>query len=209
MKRTIKRIRELVTALAMLILFASSISAQPMAIGIGVNDTSGHPDTFVKVPVIITNEQNESNESIASIIFDISFNSSVINLTRDRVQKGDLTSAWGPPRFNPDNGRISIVFNGSGTEIPINESGSVVILNFSVVGAPGATSAMNISRIQIGNLSGALGTVSARNGTFIIEDKPGAISGMKFNDSNGNGTKDPEDIGIANWTNRAEKQHRV
>lgn len=197
MKRNIKRIRELAIALAALILLASSISAQPMAIDFGVNDTSGYPNTFVKVPVIITNVQNES---IASIIFDISFNPSVINLTRDGVQKGDLTSAWDSPRFNPDNGRISILYSNNGTEISKGRSGTVVILNFSVVGVPGAKSVMNISRIQLSDLSGALGTASARNGTFSIGGQQGAISGMKFNDSNGNGTKDPKDPGIANWT---------
>ncbi|MCX9081535.1 MAG: SpaA isopeptide-forming pilin-related protein [Candidatus Methanoperedens sp.] len=197
MKRNMKRIRELAIALAALILLASSISAQPMAIDFGVNDTSGYPGTFVKVPVNITNVQNES---IAGIIFDISFNSSVINLTMDHVQKGDLTSAWDSPRFNPDNGRISIHLSNNGTEISKGKTGSVVILNFSVVGIPGAKSAMNISRIQLSDLSGAIGTASARNGTFTIEGQQGAISGMKFNDSNGDGTKDLEDIGIANWT---------
>jgi hypothetical protein len=197
MKENIKRIRKLSIALAALALLVSSIGAQPMAIDFGVNDTSGDPNTFVLVPVNITKVQNES---IAGIIFDISFDPSVINLTRDRVEKGDLTSAWDSPGFNPANGRISIVFNGSGTEIPINGSGSVVLLNFSVVGAPGAKSAMNISRIQISNLSGTVGTASARNGTFRIERQQGAISGMKFNDSNGNGTKDPGEAGLANWT---------
>ncbi len=197
MKNSMKRVRELAIALAALALLVSLISAQPMAIDFGVNDTSGDPNTFVLVPVNITEVQNDS---IAGIDFDISFNSSVINLTKDRVQKGDLTSSWDSPGFNPANGRISIVFNGSGTEIPINVSGSVVLLNFSVVGAPGEKSAMNISRIQISNLSGTLGTASARNGTFIIEGQQSIISGMKFNDSNGDGTKDPGDFGLANWT---------
>ncbi|HMB44326.1 MAG TPA: hypothetical protein VKL21_00745, partial [Candidatus Methanoperedens sp.] len=78
MEKNMKRIRKLAIALAALALLVSSISAQPMAIDFGVNDTSGDPNTFVKVPVNITDVQNES---IAGIIFDISFNSSVINLT--------------------------------------------------------------------------------------------------------------------------------
>jgi len=197
MKKNLNRIRKLAIVLAALILLVSSISAQSMATDFGVNDTSGDSNTFVKVPVNIT---DVNNESIAGIIFDISFNSSVINLTKDGVQKGDLTSAWDSPRFNPNNGRISIVYSNNGTEISKGRSGSVVILNFSVVGVPGAKSAMNISRIQLSDLSGALGTASARNGTFTIEGQQGAISGMKFNDSNGNGIKDPEDVGIANWT---------
>ncbi len=201
MEKNMKRVRELAIALAALALLVSTISAQPTAIDFGVDDTSGDPNTFVLVPVNITEVQNES---IAGIVFNISFDPDIINLTEDRVQKGDLTSAWDSPGFNPANGRISIVFNGSGTEIPINVSGSVVLLNFSVVGAPGAKTAMNISGIQISNLTGTVGTASARNGTFTVEGQQvpenGSISGMKFNDSNGDGIKDPEESGLANWT---------
>jgi|SRR5659263_160269 len=160
-----KEVRKLVIALAALVLLVSSAGAEPMANGFGVNDSSGDPNTFVKVPVNISNVHHES---IAGIVFDISFDSSVINLTKDRVQKGDLTAAWDFAIFNPENGRISIVLNDTGTEIPIGGSGSVVILNFSVVGVPGATSVMNVSRIQISGLGGALGNASARNSTFTI-----------------------------------------
>jgi uncharacterized protein YjdB len=165
MKKNIKEIGKLTIVLAVLALFVSAASAQPVATDLGVNNTSGDQNTFVLVPVNITNVQNES---IAGIVFDISFDPSVINLTRDRVLKGDLTTAWDSPSLNIANGIISIVFNGSGTEIPINGSGSVVVLNFSVVGAPGAKSTMNISGIQLSGQGGALGTALAKNGTFII-----------------------------------------
>jgi Cohesin domain len=179
----IKKNRKIIMAISVLVLAVSITSAQPMAINIGVSDTHGNPNTFVLVPLNITNVQNES---IVGIVFDISFDPSSINLTRNHVQKGDLTSAWDSPSLNPANGRISIVFGGSGTEIPINGSGSVVVLNFSVTGAPGAKSALNISGIQISGLEGALGTASANNGTFTIEGQPAekSISGTKFNDEN-------------------------
>ncbi len=157
--------RKSIIEMAVLLLVISVASAQPFATDFGVNDASGDPNTFVLVPVNITNVQNES---IGGIIFDITFDPSVINLTKDSVQKGDLTSAWDSPMYNPANGRISLVFGGSGTEISKGKSGSVAILNFSVVGSPGAKSAMNISRIQFGGLEGAVGTASANNGTFRI-----------------------------------------
>src|SRR5659263_573795 len=206
-----KEVRKLVIALAALVLLVSSAGAEPMANGFGVNDSSGDPNTFVKVPVNISNVHHES---IAGIVFDISFDSSVINLTKDRVQKGDLTAAWDFAIFNPENGRISIVLNDTGTEIPIGGSGSVVIFNFSVVGVPGATSVMNVSRIQISGLGGALGICNvsafARNAngsdirTWIWKvTQPtignGSISGMKFNDSNGNGIKDTGETCLAGW----------
>ncbi len=58
---------------------------------VSVNDTSGYPDTFVSVPVNITNVRNGH---IAGIILDISFDSSIINLSNRGVQRGDLTSKW-------------------------------------------------------------------------------------------------------------------
>ncbi len=199
MKKIVKGIIILAIALEVLTLMVSFASAVPMAMDFGVNDTSGNPNTFVKVPVNITDVHHES---IAGIIFEISFDPNVINLTKDHVQNGDLTFAWDIPSFNPSNGKISIVLENSTTAIPTGVSGSVVILNFSVVGAPGAKSEMNISEIQLSGLEGAVGTASAKNGTFTIggESAAGIISGMKFNDSNGNGTKEVEESGLSNWT---------
>jgi hypothetical protein len=163
-----KEIRKSMTILAVFLLVASTAAALPTATNIVINDASGNPNTFVNVPVNIT---NVLNEPIAGIVLDISFNSSVINLTANRVEKGDLTSAWDSPSFNPANGRLSIVFKGAGTEIPVGSSGSIVILNFSVVGAPGS-SVMNINAIQLSNKDGDIGTASAENGTFTI---PGQV----------------------------------
>jgi hypothetical protein len=199
MKQIMKGIIKLAIALEVLMLMVSSAGAVPTAMDFGVNDTSGNPDTFVKVPVNITDVHNDS---IASIRLEISYDPKVINLTRDQVIKGDLTSEWESPSFNPAKGKISIVIETNTTTIPTGASGSVVILNFSVVGAPGAKSAMNISGIELSDLQGAVGTAPARNGTFTIKGQPsrGIISGMKFNDSNGNGTKDSGESGLANWT---------
>ncbi len=47
--------------------------AQPTATNFGVNDAFGDQNTFILVPVNITNVQNGP---IAGIIFDISFDSS-------------------------------------------------------------------------------------------------------------------------------------
>jgi hypothetical protein len=162
----IRNNRKLIMALSALMLAISIAAAQPTATNFGVSNAFGDPNTFVLVPVNITNVQNGP---IAGIIFDISYDSSIINLTKERVQRGDLTSGWDSPDYNPVNGRISIVSGGSGTEIINGTSGSVVILNFSVVGAPGAKSVLNISRIQLSDPTGFnIGTVTAKNGTFTI-----------------------------------------
>jgi len=167
----LKGTRVLAAPLAVLILFISIASSQPMAADFGVDDTFGYPDTFSEVPINIIYVQNES---VAGIVFDISFDPGVIALNEESVQKGNLTSAWDLPSLNPANGRISIVFGGNGTEIPTGESGSVIILNFSVIGSHGAKSPINISKIQLSGLEGTLGTASSKNGTFTIEGITGA-----------------------------------
>jgi len=170
METNIKKLEKITIALAVLIIAISAAAALPTATNFGVEDATGNQSTFVEVPVNITNVQNES---IAGIIFDITFDPSVLNLTRENVQTdaalGDLTADWDTPFFNPTNGRVSIVFNGNNnTLIQIGASGSVLILNFSVVGAPGTESPINISRIQLSNLPGDVGTATAMSGTFTV-----------------------------------------
>src|SRR3972149_1405345 len=173
MEKNIKKLGKITIALAVLIITISAAAALPTANNFGVKDATGDQNTYVEVPVNITNVQNDS---IASIIFDITFDPSVLNLTKVNMEKkaalGDLTSQWDSPFFNPLNGRIGLVYGGSGTEIPVGASGSVVMLNFSVVGAPGSQSTMNISRIQLSNLTGNVGTATPMNGIFTVEPGP-------------------------------------
>lgn len=151
------------------------VTTQPTANSLGVNNASGNQNTFVLVPVNITNLQSET---LGSIIFDVAFNSSIINLTSTRVTRGDLTSSWDSPSYNPANHRISIIAGSS--EISIGSTGSVIILNFSVIGAPDSKSEMNISRIQLAGGSDpyTLRTAPAKNGTFTVATT--ILPGQKF-----------------------------
>jgi hypothetical protein len=165
MEKNMKRFRKITTAIAVLILLVSAAAAAPLATYLGVNDATGNPGIYVEVPVNITNVQNDS---IYGIIFTISFDSSVINLTKPRVKRGDLTLDWDSPGYNPITGQFSIVAGDITKVIQAGSGGSVIILNFSVVGAPGAQSAMDISNIQISNETGGVGTAPAKNGIFKI-----------------------------------------
>ena len=140
--------------------------AVPTATDFGIDDARGYQNTYVLVPVNITNAQNGP---IAGIGFNISYNKSVINVVG--IQAGSLASDWdfstGYANYSWGTA-VAIVFNGSGTEIGDGSRGPTVILNFSVVGAPGATSPMNITDIQLSDLSGNVGTAPAKNGTFTI-----------------------------------------
>jgi hypothetical protein len=182
-----KMMKKLILSIAVLMLAVSTTVAQPTATNLGVSDANGTQGTFVLVPVNITNIQNGP---IAGIIFTLNFNSSVINLNKTRVTLGDLTSSWEPPSVNPTTGIIAINYAGSGTEIPNGTSGSVVILNFSVIGSPGATSSMTISGIQLSDPDGNVGfTTPAKNGNFTVSGgpTPGAIAGTVTNASSGAG----------------------
>ncbi len=163
-----------------------TVASLPGATNFGVNNASGSPNTFVQVPMNITNVQNGP---IISIIFSVSFNAGVINLTSTRVTRGGLTSAWDSPSYNPATGVIQITYGGSGTEIPNGASGSVVTLNFSVVGGPGTTSSMNISNIQLSDMEYNVGAAPAKNGTFTVISTPttGTIAGYIGYSNNGTG----------------------
>ena len=144
-----------------------NVTIPPLEFYLSVNDTSGASGTYVLVPVNITNVQNGP---IAGIGFDILYNDSVI--TAVGIQAGDLTTDWdwglsGYANY-PWGTAVALVFNGLGTEIGDGSTGSVVLLNFSVVGAPGTTSRMNLSNIQLSDLNGNVGTAPAKNGTFTV-----------------------------------------
>ena len=147
------------------------ILAASTADNFGVDDATGYPGTNVLVPVNITNVQNGP---IISLIFNISYDKSVINVVD--VQEGDLTSDWDSPIYN--NGfdwgtRVAIVYDGIVEHgIQNGMSGSVVVLKFSVIGEAGETSPMDFSDIQLSGTDYNVGTAPAKNGTFTIETPP-------------------------------------
>ena len=144
------------------------ISAQiQMADNFGVNDASGDTGTYVMVPVNIT---NVSNGPIATIIFDILYTDSVLSVVG--AQKGDLISQWPTlscHSIEAGHTRCSAGYNPTDPHpIENTSTGSVVLLNFSVIGAPGASSMMNLTNIQFANTRYEMGTAPAKNGTFTV-----------------------------------------
>lgn len=78
-----------------LVIAVIPVLAQPTADSFGVNDASGDPETYVIVPVNIT---NATNRPIQAIVFNIAYDKSVINITS--VLRADLTSNWNLFDFN-------------------------------------------------------------------------------------------------------------
>jgi len=142
-------------------------SALPTATNIGVADANGYTNTPVLIPVNITNVQNGP---VTSLIFDILYDNSVINVTD--VQKGTLIPNWDTPAYcNHEWGtRVTIYDSIDEYALQHGATGSVVLLNFNVIGESGATSVMNFTDIQLaeGAPNFQIGTAPANNGTFTV-----------------------------------------
>jgi len=141
-------------------------SSSATADSFGVEDANGYKNTYVGVPVNITNVQSGP---VSCIIFNITYDKSVINVVD--VQKGELTAEWENPSYlNFEWGtRVSLVYDTQAAHALQNGStGSVVLLNFSVIGEPGETSMMNLTNIQLADIEYNVGTAPAKNGTFSI-----------------------------------------
>ena len=149
-------------------------SAIASADNFGVEDASGYKNTTVLVPVNITNVQSGP---VICIIFDILYNNNIITVVG--VQKGDLTPDWDSPSCNNFDwgSMVSIVYDGIDEHAIQNGSnGSVVVLNFSVIGEPLETSRMNFTNIELADTEYKTGTAPAKNGTFTVENT-GSVSG--------------------------------
>lgn len=109
-----------------------------------VKDAYGYENTSVLVPVNISDVQEGP---VKCIIFNIEYDTSVVKITE--VRRGALTSTWDPPYFNDNlswGTRVLLVYSGWWNETIENEtSGSVALLNFSVVGEIDDECWMNLS----------------------------------------------------------------
>jgi len=156
----------------------------PTADSFGVEDASGRSGTYIEVPVNIT---NVTNGPVLGIRFDIAYDKNVINVTE--VTKGNLVSNWSEPNVNNDftwGTRVTIAGFYAADAIPNGSTGPVVLLNFSVIGSPGDMSPMNMTFIELSNLTGGVGTAPAKNGTFEVS-KLGSIAGRITYACNGTG----------------------
>jgi hypothetical protein len=178
------------------------VAAQPGADSFGVTDATGVLGTQVIVPIIIT---NTSNGPIETVIFNIAYDKTVINVTG--VSRGDLTSTWNVVGVNSNFawGTRVLVSSGQITHaIPDGSSGSVASITFSVERTAEPYSYMTISDIQLSDPAGELGSAPARNGLFYVagiptpppEDGGGGGDGGEEEpeDSDGDGYTDTDEI---------------
>jgi PGF-CTERM protein len=174
MKKGIATIGMIAILIVSAFALAIPVSAAPTADSFGVTDAAGYSGTVVSVPVNITNAQSGP---IIALKFDIHYDTSVITVSG--VQQGDLIPSWDPPLYNNFawGSRVIANYNGFTGEIPNGATGSVVILNFNVVGAAGSTSNMNLTDIQLSDTAYNVGTAPASDGTFTVNEAPPATTG--------------------------------
>jgi len=142
--------------------------AQSTAESLGVEDASGVSGTYVEVPVNITNVMNGP---VQGIRLRVDYSDSVLNLMD--ISNGNLTSAWTQLQLGEDRHTLVIATTRTKDVIPIESSGSVVLLNFHVNGSTEDTSPMSMTLIELSDPVGIVRTAPARNGTFTIVS-PGA-----------------------------------
>ena len=163
-----KYIVTFLVTLFLILTFLIIALAQPTADSFGIEDACGRFGTHVEVLVNII---NVTNGPVQGMRLRVGYTDSVLNLTC--ISKGDLTSNWTNLQLGEDRPTIVIATTESEYVILNGSSGSVVLLNFSVIGSQGDTSPMNMTLIELSNPEGIVGTAPARNGTFTIIS-PGA-----------------------------------
>ena len=154
-----------VAAVMMMIVAAVPVYASASADEFCVGGAWGYEGSYATVPVIITNVHDEP---VTGIEFRITFDSNVISLSH--VEKGDLTANWSSPMMKKEGGSYVIGIVGATSDaIKSGESGSVIILNFSIVGKAGNETIIEISDIKLVNGTGDdSGTAHAKSGIFTV-----------------------------------------
>lgn len=152
--------------LSMLLMYSSTAAAQPSADIVSVSDGAGITGQY---KIIQVNIANTSNAPIMAIKLRTDYNATVINLTS--ITAGTLTSTWEQVKLGTDKHTMTLATSDTAKAIPIASSGSIVLLNFSVVGPGGSTSTINLSLVELADPDGNLGTSPSRNGTFIVPIK--------------------------------------
>ena len=149
-----------IVLLSVLAMAMPATAVVQMADEFGVNDAIGNQGDYVEVPVIIT---STTNGPIQGMQFKVQYDTGVLDLSS--VDLGDLTATG----WSKTVGQIIVLDTDEGNALPDGSTGSVAILNFSVIGAPGTETDMNITDIIFSNTAFQPGTAPAKNGTFRVD----------------------------------------
>ncbi len=155
-------------------------SAGPTAYSVSIEDCYGPFGSYVEVPVLI---EDVSGAPIQGVRLVMDYNESVLDLSE--ISYGEWTSEWTDMKLGEDKHALVIATGESEGAIPIGGSGSVVLLVFSVIGAPGDTSPLDLSLIELSNSEGVVGTAPGEHGTFLVVTSMGSVEGTLTHACNG------------------------
>jgi len=88
------------------------------------------------------------------------------------IEKGSVISSWGLVSLGGDKHSIALSTFSQADAIPNGSSGTVLYLNFSVVGDSGDSTLMSPTSIDFANTSNEHGTATASTGTFSLPQYP-------------------------------------
>ena len=161
-------------------LIPASFAQLLMANEIEIPDIVCSPGDKILIPV---NLINTMNGPVQTIMFDVEYNDGVIELVG--VNPGDLTPISEEWQHILGENKKSVMVATTRLEnaIPNGSTGSLVILNFSVIGEPSDVSSLNISDLDMSNTNLQHGIAPIKNGTLTVNsppDKPSTPSGPLF-----------------------------
>lgn len=165
-------------------------SANPTADSVSIMSADGEHGEVVHVPVNIA---NVVNGSIQAIRFDVLYDHNILKLdcgNSDTLLNGDLTAGanW-TSILGTNEQSITLATSDQAQAIRNGSTGSVILLNFTVIGTAGQTTPLELSNIEFSDPSGhKLGTAPVINGTF---------TAYKLGDVNGDGNITSADATIA------------
>jgi hypothetical protein len=158
----------------------SHASANPIADIMSIMSADGEHGEIVHVPVNIV---NVTNGPIQVIKLDVLYDHSILKLDYDNddaLLNGDLAAGvnW-TFVLGTNEQSITLATSDQSQAIHNGSTGSVFLLNFTVIGTTGQTTPLELSDIEFSDPSGYnLGTAPAINGAFTV---------YKLGDVNGDG----------------------
>ena len=181
-----------ILVLLMILALSSIACADPTADSLSVSSASADPGaTDVLVLVNIT---NTADGPIQTMIFDVIYDSDVIELVYagrgPDLPKDDFGDDIWTVILGANKKSIQTATVKQAYALSDGTTGNIVKLYFDVVGTAGQKSPIELSNIDVSNTDAVRGTIPSIDGTFTVT---GGIPG----DLNGDGTITSADVAIA------------
>ncbi|MCM8785293.1 MAG: cohesin domain-containing protein [Candidatus Omnitrophica bacterium] len=155
------KISKLVVKISILV-FAIGMCFSTYGVAVSIPDYSDYQGSFVQIPVNVDNA-----EGVVGFQFTITFNSDVLQATG--VQAGSLTDNWLITPNITVQGQIKVAGADETLTGLSNFRGSLIILNFNVVGAPGSSTNLNFTSCKLVDIEGKIISSTFNGGNFTVK----------------------------------------